>query len=225
MPIGHEVGVTALQLASAISVIANGGVLMRPYIVKAIQGADGELIKEFEPQLIRKVISPETAERVRDILVMATEEGTGKSARVEDFKTAGKTGTAQKIEPNGAYSHSKYIASFIGFAPADDPLIAVVVTVDEPRPYYFGGVVAAPVFKRIAQDAVKYLKLRKASNAIGEIAKRISPDYSAKADLEISGIFVNSKEVKDKSLFVAVKGAKVDGSGLLPRQSGTGQSA
>ena len=90
---------------------------MRPYIVKAIQGADGEVIKEFEPQLIRKVISPETAERVRDILVMATEAGTGKSARVEDFKTAGKTGTAQKIEPNGAYSHSKYIASFIGFAP------------------------------------------------------------------------------------------------------------
>lgn len=172
VPIGQEVGVTALQLASAISVIANGGVLMRPYIVKAIQGADGGLIKEFEPQVIRKVISPETAERVRDILVMATEEGTGKSARVEDFKTAGKTGTAQKIEPNGAYSHSKYIASFIGFAPADDPLIAVVVTVDEPRPAYFGGVVAAPVFKRIAQDAIKYLKLRKTSNAITEIAKK-----------------------------------------------------
>ena len=172
VPIGQEVGVTALQLASAISVIANGGVLMRPYIVKAIQGADGGLIKEFEPQVIRKVISPETAERVRDILVMATEEGTGKSARVEDFKTAGKTGTAQKIEPNGAYSHSKYIASFIGFAPADDPLIAVVVTVDEPRPAYFGGVVAAPVFKRIAQDAIKYLKLQKTSNAITEIAKK-----------------------------------------------------
>ncbi len=172
VPIGQEVGVTALQLAGAISVIANGGVLMRPYIVKAIQGADGEVIKEFEPQLIRKVISPETAERVRDILVMVTEEGTGKSARVEDFKTAGKTGTAQKIEANGAYSHSKYTASFIGFAPADDPLIAVVVIVDEPRPAYFGGVVAAPVFKRIAQDAVKYFKLRKESNAIGEIAKK-----------------------------------------------------
>ena len=172
VPIGQEVGVTALQLASAISVIANGGVLMRPYIVKAIQGAQGEVIKEFEPQIIRKVISLQTAERVRDILVMATEKGTGKSARVEDFKTAGKTGTAQKIDPNGAYSHSKYIASFIGFAPADDPLIAVVVSVDEPRPYYFGGVVAAPVFKRIAQDAVKYLKLRKESNAIAELAKK-----------------------------------------------------
>ena len=127
---------------------------------------------EFEPRVIRKVISLQTAERVRDILVMATEKGTGKSARVEDFKTAGKTGTAQKIEANGAYSHSKYIASFIGFAPADDPLIAVVVSVDEPRPYYFGGVVAAPVFKRIAQDAVKYLKLQKESNAIAELAKK-----------------------------------------------------
>lgn len=161
IPIGHEVGVTALQLACAISVIANGGVLMKPFIVKSIRYDDGEVIDEYDPKEVRRVISPATARRMKDILVLATEEGTGKLARVSDFKVAGKTGTAQKIEPNGTYSHSKYIASFIGFAPADDPLIAVVVTVDEPRPYYFGGVVAAPVFKRIAQDVVNYLKLQR----------------------------------------------------------------
>lgn len=161
VPIGHEVGVTALQLACAVSVIANGGVLMKPFIVKSISYEDGQVIGEYKPQEIRRVISPDTARRMKDILVLVTEEGTGKLSRVSDFKVAGKTGTAQKIEPNGAYSHSKYIASFIGFAPADDPLIAIVVIVDEPRPYYFGGVVAAPVFKRISRDVVNYLKLQK----------------------------------------------------------------
>ena len=121
---------------------------------------------------MRRVISSKTAKRIKDILVLATEEGTGKLARVSDFKVAGKTGTAQKIEPDGSYSHSRYIASFIGFAPAEQPLVAVVVTVDEPRPYYFGGVVAAPVFKRIVQDVVKYLKLQRNNDAISEIAKK-----------------------------------------------------
>ncbi len=172
VPIGQEVGVTALQLALAISTIANDGVLMKPFIVKAIQDENGELIKEFKPEEIRRVISSKTAKRLKDILFLATEEGTGKLARVSDFKVAGKTGTAQKIEPGGGYSHSKYIASFIGFAPADEPLVAVVVTVDEPRPYYFGGVVAAPAFKRIVQDVVKYLKLQGNDYAISEIVKK-----------------------------------------------------
>lgn len=172
VPIGQEVGVTLLQLTCAISVIANGGVLMKPFVVKAIQQRDGEIIKEFKGQEIRRVISNRTASRMKDILVLATEEGTGKLARIPDFKVAGKTGTAQKIEPNGSYSHSKYIASFIGFAPADEPLIAIAITVDEPRPYYFGGVVAAPVFKRIASDCVRYLKLRKDNDAVSEIVKK-----------------------------------------------------
>lgn len=156
VPIGQEVGVTALQLACAISAIANGGLLMKPSIVKAIRYRDGEVIKEFNPQSIRRVISENTAKRMKNILISVTEEGTGKLARVSDFKVAGKTGTAQKVE-NGLYSHRKYVASFIGFAPADDPKIAIVVIIDEPRPYYFGGVVAAPVFKRIAQETVRYL--------------------------------------------------------------------
>lgn len=157
VPIGQEVGVTALQLAMAISTIANGGVLMKPFVVKRLQDSQQEVIKEFSPQEVRRVISQKTARRVKDILVAVTEEGTGKLAKVEDFKVAGKTGTAQKLEPNGAYSHNKFVASFIGFLPADKPLVAIAVCVDEPHPYYYGGVVAAPVFKRVATDVVRYL--------------------------------------------------------------------
>lgn len=108
--------------------------------------------------MIRKVISSDTAERAKKILAQVVENGTGTLARMEGITAAGKTGTAQKLEPNGTYSHSKFIASFIGFAPVEDPLIAIVVVVDEPRPYYFGGVVAAPVFKNVASDSIKYLK-------------------------------------------------------------------
>jgi cell division protein FtsI (penicillin-binding protein 3) len=158
VPIGQEVGVSALQLASSLSAIANGGQLMKPYIVKQIQDKQREIIKDYPPQLIHKVISLDTAQRVKSLLQGAVEHGTGKLAKLDEFVVAGKTGTAQKIEAGGGYSHSKYIASFIGFAPADDPLVTIVVVVDEPRPYYFGGVVAAPVFKNVARDVIRYLK-------------------------------------------------------------------
>jgi len=158
IPMGHEVGVTALQLASAISVIANGGQLMKPYIIDSVRDNQGRLIKQNKPVLIHKVISLDTAMRIKKILTGVIEEGTGKLAKVTGFSAAGKTGTAQKIEPGGGYSHSKYVASFIGFAPAEDPMLTIVVIVDEPHPYYFGGVVAAPVFQKVARDAIRYIK-------------------------------------------------------------------
>lgn len=158
IPIGQEVGVTALQLVSAISVIANGGQLMRPYIIDSVRDNQGEIIKQNKPVLIRKVISVDTAMRIKKILTGVVEEGTGRLAKVSGFSAAGKTGTAQKIEANGTYSHDKFVASFIGFSPAEDPLLAIVVTVDEPHPSYFGGVVAAPVFQKVAGDAIRYLK-------------------------------------------------------------------
>ena len=158
IPIGQEVGVTALQLASAISVIANGGQLMKPYIVDSVRNNQGEIIKQNKPTLIRKVISIDTAMRIKKILTGVVEEGTGKLAKVSGFSAAGKTGTAQKVEANGTYSHDKFVASFIGFSPAEDPLLAIVVTVDEPHPTYFGGVVAAPVFQKVASDALRYIK-------------------------------------------------------------------
>lgn len=159
VPIGQEVGVNALQLVSAISVIANGGLLMKPYIVKEIQDKYAEKIKESHPTVINKVISADTANRVKEILVGVVENGTGKLASIEGFQVAGKTGTAQKLEPDGRYSHRKFVASFIGFVPSDDPVIAICIIADEPRPYYFGGVVCAPVFKRVATDILKYLEI------------------------------------------------------------------
>jgi len=97
---------------------------------------------------------------MKKILTGVVEKGTGTLAKVSGFSAAGKTGTAQKLEPNGTYSHDKFVASFIGFAPADNPVIAIVVIVDEPRPYYFGGVVAAPVFKKVAADTLRYLRTK-----------------------------------------------------------------
>lgn len=157
VPIGQEVGVTSLQLVSAFSVIANGGQLMKPYIIEEIRDKQGEVIKKTSPVLIRKAVSLDTAARLKKLLTGVVEEGTGKMAKMPGFTAAGKTGTAQKLEPNGAYSHSKFIASFIGFAPAEDPLIAIAVILDEPHPDYFGGVVAAPVFKNVAADVIRYL--------------------------------------------------------------------
>lgn len=158
VPMGQEVGVTALQLVTAVSVIANGGHLVRPYVVSRIQDRQGQTVRAFGPAAIRQVISQETAERVRRIMTGVVENGTGKLARPRQMSVAGKTGTAQKLEPDGTYSHAKYIASFVGFAPAQDPQLAIVVVVDEPRPYYFGGVVAAPLFKNVAEDAIRYLR-------------------------------------------------------------------
>jgi len=160
IPMGQEITITPIQLACAISVIANDGNLVRPRIVRAVQDKRGEVIRSFEPTTVRRVFSEETAAMMKDILSGVVTDGTGRLAEVEDYRVAGKTGTSQKIEPNGTYSHSRFIASFIGFAPVDDPRIAVVVILDEPKPFYFGGVVAAPVFKRVIQSVLRYLEIK-----------------------------------------------------------------
>jgi len=160
IPMGQEVTTTAMQLASAISVIADNGFAVRPRIVKEIVDDSGEVIKEFPPKVLRKVISPETAYKMRCLLMGVVERGTGKKAKVEDVTTGGKTGTAQKVEPGGVYSHDRFVASFIGFAPVGKPVLSVVVCVDEPRPVYYGGDVAAPVFKNVVEESLKYLNSR-----------------------------------------------------------------
>jgi cell division protein FtsI (penicillin-binding protein 3) len=174
VPIGQEVCVTALQLATAISAIANGGLLMHPFVVDAVIDEHRNEIKKNYPQVVRRVMSKETANRLTDILVEVVDTGTGRMAQIPTIKVAGKTGTAQKVEENGQYSHSKFMASFIGFAPADDPKIAIAVTLDEPHPYY-GGVVAAPVFKEVASGALRYLHNRSISSEAFYEAKRRTP--------------------------------------------------
>ncbi len=165
VPMGQEVGVTSIQLACAIAVIANGGVLVKPHVVAEVRDTFGELIKAFDHQPVRRVISESTAGRMRKILQSVVVEGTGRLAKVPGYSSAGKTGTAQKLEPGGGYSHNKFMGSFIGFAPVDDPAIVVAVTLDEPHPVYYGGVVSAPVFSNVTGDVLRYLKVAQDQSA------------------------------------------------------------
>ena len=166
VPMGQEVGVTALQLVCAISVIANGGSYFKPYILKRIKDKYDETIEEFKPVCLRRVISDEASARLRKILAGVVENGTGQMAKSKDYQFAGKTGTAQKIDHNGGYSHSTFYASFIGFAPAENSKLAIAVVVDEPHPYYYGGVVSAPVFKEVAEKSLKYLESEEKLNNV-----------------------------------------------------------
>jgi stage V sporulation protein D (sporulation-specific penicillin-binding protein) len=159
MSIGQANAVTPIQLVRAIAAIANDGWLMKPQLVKEIRDSEGNLIKKFEPEPIRQVISQKTSQELRAILETVVSEGTGSKAFIEGYKVAGKTGTAQKILPGGGYSTSEYIASFIGFAPADNPRIAALVVVDSPQGVYYGGQVAGPVFRNIVLDTLRYLEV------------------------------------------------------------------
>ncbi len=156
--IGHEVATSVVQLARAYCAIANGGVLLRPHIVKAVISSDGDVVEQAEaPDITRRVLRPDIALKVRELLTKVVSEGTGTRAQVEGFEVAGKTGTAQKINEDGTYSHSDYVASFVGFAPASDPAICVVATIDEPRGAYYGGTVAAPVVGHVLKRSLAYL--------------------------------------------------------------------
>jgi cell division protein FtsI (penicillin-binding protein 3) len=153
---GQEITVTPLQLLAAYAAVANGGWLMRPRMVEyVVQGDDSQF---FAPQARHQVLSPQTLERINDILVGVVERGTGKQAAVEGYTVAGKTGTAQKVE-RGGYSHSKILASIVGYVPAEAPQLAIVVMLDEPLRAKWGGEAAAPVFKRVAQQALYYLQV------------------------------------------------------------------
>ncbi len=155
---GQEVGVTPVQLLSAVSTIANGGVLYRPHVVRELRRG-GQVLRS-EPAAPRRVLRPETAATLRRLLEGVVLEGTGKLAHLDGYTTAGKTGTAQKIDPaTGRYSPTQYIASFVGFAPLNTPAVAVVVTLDSPEGRYHGGSVAAPVFKRVTQQVLAYLEV------------------------------------------------------------------
>lgn len=156
---GQEVTVTALQIACAMSTIANGGNMVKPRIVERIEDRTGNVIQKFESKKPQRVISEETAAEMRDILRSVVDDGTATLAELDGYSPGGKTGTGQKVEPNGTYSHSKFTASFIGFVPYDNPRFVVAVIMDEPRPIYYGGVVCAPVFKKVASQLVSYYKI------------------------------------------------------------------
>jgi cell division protein FtsI (penicillin-binding protein 3) len=160
IPIGQEVAVTPLQILRAYSVIANGGHLIQPHLVAEIRTPLGQTIFSFQGET-KRVLTEKTAAVFKDILKTVVEEGgTATEAAIEGNQVAGKTGTAQLIDPrSGRYSKDRYISSFVGFVPADNPKLAMIVVVYEPKGQIYGGVVAAPVFKEIANQALSYMNV------------------------------------------------------------------
>ncbi len=154
---GQGVSVTPLQLAVAFGAIANGGTLMRPFLVRRVESPTGEVLQEATPTAIRRVIKPETARVATQVLRRVVEEkhGTGTKAHIDGYPVAGKTGTAQKVTPGARGYSGKYIGSFVGYLPADAPRAVILVMIDEPAGRGFGGTVAAPVFQKIGAAVMK----------------------------------------------------------------------
>jgi cell division protein FtsI (penicillin-binding protein 3)/stage V sporulation protein D (sporulation-specific penicillin-binding protein) len=163
IPMGQSVAVTPLQMVMAMACVANNGKLMKPMIVSQITDPTGRVVATYSPEVQRQVVTPNTCRKVIPALQDVVAAGTAKSAVVPGFKVAGKTGTAQKIDPKGGYMSGHYVSSFIGFLPADDPKFVLLVTLDDPTvkgELAFGGRTAAPVFSQIAARAVSYMDLR-----------------------------------------------------------------
>ncbi|MFO1518095.1 MAG: penicillin-binding protein [bacterium] len=160
---GQGISVTPLQIANAYSAIANGGYLMKPFVVKEIRDSKGNVIRENKPQIVRQVVSEANARKLIEILKgVVGPGGTGTSAQVEEYGVAGKTGTAQKVSEGkgkSGYAEGKFVASFVGIAPADEPRITVLVSINEPKGNHFGGVVAAPAFREIVRQTLPYLRV------------------------------------------------------------------
>ncbi len=157
---GQGIAVTPIQLVTAVSAAVNDGYLMEPRIAKQLVDNEGNIVHEFQPKVVRQVISNETSALTREILESVVADGTGKSAYVPGYRVGGKTGTAQKAA-NGVYLSGKYIASFVGFAPANDPKVVVLVVIDEPNGFsHFGGQIAGPVVKSIISDTLRYLDVK-----------------------------------------------------------------
>lgn len=168
--IGHSIAVTPLQLVTAMAAIANGGTLMHPYIVREIRNPDGSIYEERAPREIRRVLEPTVDRTLIGLLEQVVASGGGKKAGVKGYRIAGKTGTAQKIRRETAgYLEGRYIASFCGFAPVEDPIFTVLVMIDDPRGGdFYGGQIAAPVASRIFTQLLRYAHVEPSSNTFAE---------------------------------------------------------
>jgi cell division protein FtsI (penicillin-binding protein 3) len=188
VPIGQEVGVTPVQMAAAYAAVANDGVRVAPHLVREVRDAEGRVVEQSQPEQ-RRVVSEETARELRGMLESVTLKGTAKAARLEGYTAAGKTGTAQKVDPKThAYSQTKYVASFVGFAPVDKPAAIIIVVLDEPEGLHQGGQVSAPVFSAIADQILPYLDVMpdtvpgaQTPNAQGQLASNQAPARIAPA--------------------------------------------
>lgn len=199
---GQGVSVTPLQQVMATAAIANGGNLLRPYVVQEIKGPDGEIVERGAPEIIRRVISPDTAQKVSSIMEEVVKQGSGINAAIEGYRVAGKTGTAQKVGPGGVYKPGEYILAFIGFAPAEDPQILLYIAVDgAKRGAQWGSQISAPIFQAVIKDVLSYLEIPPA-----ELPAR--PEVQMVEVPELKGLTVDQA------------GALVDTQGLLLKPVG-----
>ncbi|MBN1517670.1 transpeptidase family protein [Candidatus Sumerlaeota bacterium] len=156
---GYEVSATAMQLTSALACVANGGVLMQPYIVKEIRKPSGELVEETRPKPVDRVISTLASKKLLKMMEAVVDEGTATKAQIDGYRIAGKTGTAQKLNPETGVYENRYVASFGGIVPADNPQLVIYCCIDDPQGLKYGGDVAAPVFRIVAMHALKVLSI------------------------------------------------------------------
>jgi stage V sporulation protein D (sporulation-specific penicillin-binding protein) len=206
MAIGQSIAVTPIQLAAAAAAIANDGVLLRPQIVREVRDGDGRVTRAFAPDQAARVIDAKTVQTVKGILEKVVEEGTGRNAYHEGFRIAGKTGTAQKVG-EGGYVQGRYVASFVGFAPADKPRIALLVIIDEPVGPYYGGLIAAPVFGAVVRDILQYLQVAPQGAPAGKTAPAVHvivpavinlPVADAVRELKAAGLAARTEETGDR---------------------------
>ncbi len=159
LAMGQEIGVTPLQMATAYSVLANGGLLVKPHLVREVRTPDGTVVFQAKTES-RRTLKAETAAAMRGMFEGVTLHGTARKAQLNGYTAAGKTGTAQKIDPKTrAYSATKFIGSFVGFAPVNNPAVVIIVVIDEPQGSYHGGDIAAPVFREIAEQILPELNI------------------------------------------------------------------
>jgi cell division protein FtsI (penicillin-binding protein 3) len=228
---GQGISVTGIQMVTALSAIANGGFLMKPYVVEKITDEKGEVRQFFQPEIVRRVISGGTAKKVTALLKAATEKGgTGEEAVPAGYEVAGKTGTAQKIEPLlGGYSEDRFHSSFMGFAPAENPKMVLLVVIDEPQGKSYGGIVAAPVFKAVMEKVLPYLNVFPKGTLI------VKKDLHAGPDEETPRAEILTKEAKvwqevERVVMPDLTGLsmrnalnRIEGKGLIIKVSGNGR--
>lgn len=223
MAIGQSVAVTPIQLIMAVSALANDGVLLKPHLVREIKNPDGTVHESYlDREVVRQTVSPETAKTMRYLLEQVVADGGGNLAQVKGYRVAGKTGTAQKLNAKrGGYEEGAYIASFVGFAPADKPRIAVIVMIDNPSGLsYYGGTVAAPVAGRIMGEVLRYLNVLPDQAVPAELprnARQMPKDMPAS---EVKSGSVTVPDVRGKTMKEAMRMLRSAGLTMVPEGTG-----
>ena len=227
MAIGHSIAVTPLQLVTAMSAVANDGVLLKPHIIKQITNADGSVYKEYGREEVRRVIDSATDKTLVGLLEQVVATGGGSKAAVKGYRIAGKTGTAQKInEHTSGYMEGRYIASFCGFAPVEDPEIVVLVVIDDPSAgAFYGGQIAAPVARDIFSQLLRFLHISPSSDTFADMDKDRAAASARPAPPANDGKFrmpdLTGMSIRDVSQKLAELGLGIDvqGNGLARSQS------